>query len=129
MNQVSFVIFFFFAPLTSSPPTWRNKKLKADTLGRVEEWNAGGGEEQRNADELASELRGNPESSRSRTAPPPPAALFLRRRLCNNLEKKVDPPHKLDPWEEGADRLHTAVAQAAFLQARARRTGEAVHAA
>lgn len=96
--------FFVFAPLTSSPPTGRNKNLKADTLGRLEEWN-GGGVEQRDADELASELRGKPRRAAGPTWPRP---LWL---LCSYADifatiwkkKKVD-PHKLDPWDKGADR-------------------------
>lgn len=77
-----------------------------------------GGGEQRDADELASELRGNPESSRSRVAPPPSAALFLRRHLCNDSKKREIRTNWTQGRREWTDVLHSVVAQAACLQAR-----------
>lgn len=103
----SLLLFFVLTPLTSSPRTWsqHGTNTKLTLWGWKTEWSGG---EQKNVDELASELKAQ-RNSRSRMAPPLSAALFLHC-LCNNSKSRF---RKLDPWEE---RVQTNVPQTTVTQ-------------
>lgn len=113
VTQVSsLLLFFVLTPVTSSPRTWSQHRTNTKlTLWGWKTERSGG--EQKNVDELASELKAQ-RNSRSRISPPLSAASFLRC-LCNNSKSRF---RKLDPWEERVQTNvpQTTVSQTAFCR-------------
>lgn len=126
MTQVSFVIFCSTNLLTSNLTEQEAQSRHFREGGRVEQRRRRRTEGCRWTGVRTERQPGEQQVPRD----PAPFGCFVPTPTSlQQFEKKVDPPQIGPPGGGSGPALHTAVAQAAFLQARARRTGEAVHAA